>query len=180
MNLSSPYFRTIAAGLPAKHFFSKSGPIDVRQLLSSQYDDDDNDQDDDKEKKKIKSQRKQTCSSPYINPDELKLTKTRIVANVPYPATAKLTRSELSSTSLLSRFDWIPDVDLIKEHLRREGKIEQETLISLISMATSWLKSLPNCLHLQPPLIILGDIHGQFYDLVNLWEKGKNDLNSEQ
>ena len=42
--------------------------------------------------------------------------------------------------------------------------------------ATSVLSSEPNCVHIPEPLVIVGDTHGQFYDLCHLLDKmGKPD-----
>ena len=38
-------------------------------------------------------------------------------------------------------------------------------------MATKIMKNEPNCIQMQQPIIIVGDIHGQFYDLLNMFKK---------
>jgi serine/threonine-protein phosphatase 2B catalytic subunit len=66
--------------------------------------------------------------------------------------------------------------------LLREGRLEKKELMELIVGATNIMsKSLslnhasiekePNVLRMKEPVIIVGDIHGQFYDLIHMFEK---------
>ncbi|KAL0230227.1 hypothetical protein PCE1_003789 [Barthelona sp. PCE] len=50
--------------------------------------------------------------------------------------------------------------------------ISESEILSLIKKATEVLKEQPVCLELRPPLKICGDIHGQFLDLLRLFQHG--------
>eukprot|EP00931_Biecheleriopsis_adriatica_P122834 TRINITY_DN97876_c0_g1_i1.p1 TRINITY_DN97876_c0_g1~~TRINITY_DN97876_c0_g1_i1.p1 ORF type:complete len:556 (+),score=147.13 TRINITY_DN97876_c0_g1_i1:101-1768(+) len=65
-----------------------------------------------------------------------------------------------------------PDLDLLFEHLTLEGALSQELLLEVIKKASDIFKEEPNLLKLQDPITVVGDIHGQYYDLVKLLEVG--------
>jgi len=65
-----------------------------------------------------------------------------------------------------------PDVDLLQEHLVVEGAVAKELLLDLIRKATDLFQAEPNLLKLSDPIAVVGDVHGQFYDLVKLLEVG--------
>lgn len=65
-----------------------------------------------------------------------------------------------------------PDWKLLKDHLSKEGRITKEDLLKLISDANKIFKSEGNLIQLQDPLVVVGDIHGQYYDLLKILEIG--------
>eukprot|EP00440_Ansanella_granifera_P037337 gb/GFBE01040509.1/.p1 GENE.gb/GFBE01040509.1/~~gb/GFBE01040509.1/.p1 ORF type:complete len:558 (+),score=126.35 gb/GFBE01040509.1/:1-1674(+) len=65
-----------------------------------------------------------------------------------------------------------PDIDFLFEHLSLEGALSQELLLEVISKASDLFKDEPNLLKLNDPITVVGDIHGQYYDLVKLLEVG--------
>eukprot|EP00397_Hematodinium_sp_SG-2012_P015626 GEMP01015918.1.p1 GENE.GEMP01015918.1~~GEMP01015918.1.p1 ORF type:complete len:567 (+),score=104.87 GEMP01015918.1:511-2211(+) len=64
------------------------------------------------------------------------------------------------------------NIEALRKHLRREGKLSQEALLELISRATEILHTEPNIVKLKDPITVVGDIHGQFYDLLKLLDLG--------
>jgi serine/threonine-protein phosphatase 2B catalytic subunit len=65
----------------------------------------------------------------------------------------------------------IPDWELIVDHMKAEGKISKENMVKLIGLALDIIKKEPCLVHMKEPICLVGDIHGQFYDLVHLIEK---------
>jgi serine/threonine-protein phosphatase 2B catalytic subunit len=67
-------------------------------------------------------------------------------------------------------------------HFKREGKISQVNAFEIIRHATAIFSSLihvmiekePNVIKMDDPVTVVGDIHGQFYDLVRIIEIGGN------
>lgn len=66
----------------------------------------------------------------------------------------------------------IPDWKVLRDHLTREGKIEKSDFLELISLFQAQIKTEPNTLKVQDPVTVVGDIHGQYYDLLKLLEVG--------
>lgn len=83
----------------------------------------------------------------------------------------------LSKDLLYSKED-IPNIDNIKNHLLREGKIDKKDFIDLINRVINITKKEPSVLKINDPVTIVGDIHGQYYDFVNILEykTGKGDI----
>ena len=66
----------------------------------------------------------------------------------------------------------VPDWKVLRDHLTREEKQEKADLLELINLFQAQIKSEPNILKIQDPVTVVGDIHGQFYDLLKLLEVG--------
>lgn len=82
-----------------------------------------------------------------------------------------LTSSELFDETGKPR----PDVAL--EHFKKEGLLSEADALAIITKCALIWKDEPNVLRLEDPVVISGDIHGQFFDLVNLLSIGGNPRN---
>ncbi len=66
----------------------------------------------------------------------------------------------------------MPILPVLKEHLQKEGRLTQDAAIKLIDMASALFKAEPNMLELRYPITVCGDVHGQFFDLMRLFDVG--------
>ena len=59
-----------------------------------------------------------------------------------------------------------PILSLLRVHFQKQGRLTSDAAIELINMAKPLLRRESNLLRLSAPIIVCGDIHGQFYDLL--------------
>ena len=62
----------------------------------------------------------------------------------------------------------IPNWRILRDHLQKEGRISKADCLQLITQASQLLSMEENLLDLMDPITIVGDIHGQFYDLLKV------------
>ncbi|ODQ78835.1 hypothetical protein BABINDRAFT_39008 [Babjeviella inositovora NRRL Y-12698] len=105
--------------------------------------------------------------SVHVTEDGEKFDTTRrIVDNVPPPAMNKPEDSELFLSSGL------PNYHFLQLHFLREGRLHEHQVVKILQQATALLSLEPNLLTVPAPVTVCGDVHGQFYDLVKLFEVG--------
>jgi serine/threonine-protein phosphatase 2B catalytic subunit len=93
-------------------------------------------------------------------------TKARVMSEVPEP------RANIPSDAEFWVSKDVPNIPYIQEHLRFEGKFDSEHLIRLFELVYDLYSSEANIVYVNSPATICGDIHGQFYDLLKLFEVG--------
>lgn len=93
-------------------------------------------------------------------------TKERPILSVTPPAAFKPTDEQLFLRNGL------PNCEFLKDHFIHEGRLHEEQAIRILRAATNLLASEPNLLEVPAPVTVCGDIHGQYYDLMKLFEVG--------
>lgn len=101
--------------------------------------------------------------------NKFKRTQNRIVSHVPMPIKQILTIEDL--------FDDLddpnkPNLIKLRNHLVGEGRVDSKLALKIIELTDSILKGEPNVLKIDSPVNIIGDIHGQFYDLLTIFTLG--------
>jgi len=94
----------------------------------------------------------------------------RVVKDVQAPAFQKPTDEQFFSAQDPTK----PDIAFLKNHFYREGRLTEDQALFIINRANEILKTEPNLLEVEAPITVCGDIHGQYFDLMKLFEVGGN------
>lgn len=95
-------------------------------------------------------------------------TQERVCKDVQAPAFNTPTEDQLLDPHDRSK----PNLQFLKQHLYREGRLTEEQALWIINSGAQLLRAEPNLLEMDAPITVCGDIHGQYFDLMKLFEVG--------
>jgi len=76
----------------------------------------------------------------------------------------------LLGSNVLFGDDGKPFISLLRAHLSKEGRLTDECARLLINKCRDILQKEPNVVPVRAPTVVVGDLHGQFYDLLSIFD----------
>jgi serine/threonine-protein phosphatase 2B catalytic subunit len=73
--------------------------------------------------------------------------------------------------SLLFPTNELPDVEVLRQFYSRQGSLTKTQCERILRGVTTLFRDEPNLVKLSEPVCVVGDIHGQYYDLEHIFSK---------
>lgn len=116
------------------------------------------------EEAELEKQRQRQAEEEALKRQLEVMKQDRVQKEVPLPPNRRLSHEMVFPDKL----DGLPDWKLVRDHLLQEGRLEDSVAQELCNRVVETLSKEPNVFTLEPPVIVVGDVHGQYYDLVRI------------